>query len=41
MDQSAFDRFYDRALDVMIRWVVPHIPKDELRHAVEMELLAA
>lgn len=41
MDQMEFEKFYDRALDVMVRWVVPHIPKQELRDAVELELVMA
>lgn len=41
MDQTEFEAFYNRAIDVMLRDVVPHIPEKELRAAVEMELIAA
>jgi hypothetical protein len=41
MGQDAFEKFYSAAIDVMLRDVVPHIPADELRSAVEMQLVVA
>lgn len=41
MDQVAFEAFYSRAIDVLLRDVVPQIPEKELRDAVEMQLVTA
>ncbi len=41
MDQEAFNSFFNRALDALVEYVVPHIPKEELRAAVESELVMA
>jgi hypothetical protein len=41
MDDLAFERFFTRAMDVLLEKVVPHIPEAELRAAVENELVMA
>lgn len=41
MDQVAFEAFFSKAIDILIRDVVPHISAKELRDAVEMELVLA
>jgi hypothetical protein len=41
MDQTQFDVFFNKAIDVLIKNVVPHISAKELRDAVEMNLAVA
>ena len=41
LDQTGFDKLFNRAIDVMIRDVVPHISAKELRDAVEINLVTA
>lgn len=41
MDQSEFEAFFSRAIDVLIKDAVPHISAKELRDAVEMNLVMA
>ena len=41
MDADDFHKFYNDAINVMIRDVVPHISEQELRDAVEQELVRA
>ena len=41
MDQTKFEAFYNAAINVLLKDVVPHIPEGELRAAVENELVRA
>ena len=41
MDAEQFDKFFSKAINVLLRDVVPHISERELRDAVEMNLVMA
>lgn len=41
MDAVDFEKFFNAAINVMLKDVVPHIPEAELRDAVELELVMA
>ncbi len=41
MDAAAWEVFFSKAIDVLIRDVVPHISAKELRDAVELNLVMA
>lgn len=41
MSSEDFDRFFSKAINVLLRDVVPHINERELRDAIEMQLAVA
>jgi hypothetical protein len=41
MDADDFHKFFNDAINIMLRDVVPHISEQELRDAVEQELVRA